>query len=55
MSGTVKLIGSADQHWDETLDNADHSIETRLIGREDIYWDSEGKGEQGTDRAFRVS
>ena len=48
MSGTVKLIGSADQHWDETLDNADHSIETRLIGREDIYWDSEGKGEQGS-------
>ena len=48
MSGTIKLTGSADQHWDETLENADHSIETRLIGKEDIYWDSDGKGEQGS-------
>ena len=61
MSGTIKLIGSADQNWDVTLDNTDHSVDTRLIGKEDIYWDSEGKGEQasfidrtGTDRPITM-
>ena len=48
MSGTVKLIGDRDIHWDDEWGYEDHAIATRLIGREDIYWDVDGTDELGS-------
>ena len=31
--------------WDATAGNVDHSIDTRLIGKEDVNWDVDGGGE----------
>ena len=57
----VKLIGSLDAKWDEVLENEDHSIDTRLLGKEDVFWDIDGNGDQssfvdrlGTERPFKA-
>ena len=38
---TVKIIEDGDQHWDQDPES-DSAIETRLLGTEDVYWDSDG-------------
>ena len=48
MPGTLTLLTDGGEHWEHIKENEDHKIETRLIGAEDIWWDSEGKGEKGS-------
>jgi len=46
MQQVLKLIGNQDPQWEAAQENEDHCIDTRLLGREDIYWDVDGSDEQ---------
>ena len=42
----LQLTGRDDPDWDAAQEESELSIDTRLIGAEDIYWDSDGIDEQ---------